>query len=333
MRVCTHSGSFHCDEVLAVSLLRLLPEYRDTEIIRTRDQTVIDTCDVVVDVGGVYDPERMRFDHHQPEFNVYFDDSHTVTRLSSAGIVYKHFAKRIFREHYGITDEETIDELYKAVYDNFIQAIDAIDNGVPIANPPLQYRITTDISSRVGRMNPSWVETDVDPNVRFQEAMKLVLGEFSQCVANNMEAFGKPKEIFLEAYKNRFNLHKSGLVIEIPRGMPFMRFMYDIEEKNDTKAEEKLCFYITYEKSNNHWRAGCTKDMNMQFDCRLPFPERLCGLRDKELQQAANIEDLVFIHRGGFTCGGKTKESVLKLISLAIEERDAKNNRLNTEKQ
>ncbi|KAK1445145.1 metal-dependent protein hydrolase like protein [Babesia gibsoni] len=286
MRVCTHSGSFHCDEVLAVSLLRLLPEYRDTEIIRTRDQTVIDTCDVVVDVGGVYDPERMRFDHHQPEFNVYFDDSHTVTRLSSAGIVYKHFAKRIFREHYGITDEETIDELYKAVYDNFIQAIDAIDNGVPIANPPLQYRITTDISSRVGRMNPSWVETDVDPNVRFQEAMKLVLGEFSQCVANNMEAF-----------------------------------------------EEKLCFYITYEKSNNHWRAGCTKDMNMQFDCRLPFPERLCGLRDKELQQAANIEDLVFIHRGGFTCGGKTKESVLKLISLAIEERDAKNNRLNTEKQ
>ncbi len=34
-------------------------------IFRTRDQKILDTCDVVVDVGGVYDPERHRYDHHQ----------------------------------------------------------------------------------------------------------------------------------------------------------------------------------------------------------------------------------------------------------------------------
>lgn len=33
--------------------------------IRTRDPAVLDTCDVVVDVGGVYDPAKNRFDHHQ----------------------------------------------------------------------------------------------------------------------------------------------------------------------------------------------------------------------------------------------------------------------------
>ena len=30
----THDGKFHCDEVLACSMLKLLPEYKDAEIVR-----------------------------------------------------------------------------------------------------------------------------------------------------------------------------------------------------------------------------------------------------------------------------------------------------------
>lgn len=61
----THDGKFHCDEVLACALLKLLPEYSDAIIKRTRDQTILDTCDIVVDVGGVFNPETHRYDHHQ----------------------------------------------------------------------------------------------------------------------------------------------------------------------------------------------------------------------------------------------------------------------------
>ena len=32
---------------------------------RSRDPKELDTCNVVVDVGGVYEPENNRFDHHQ----------------------------------------------------------------------------------------------------------------------------------------------------------------------------------------------------------------------------------------------------------------------------
>lgn len=32
---------------------------------RTRDPKVLGTCDVVVDVGGVYDAQNHRYDHHQ----------------------------------------------------------------------------------------------------------------------------------------------------------------------------------------------------------------------------------------------------------------------------
>ena len=34
-------------------------------ILRTRDASVLNTCDIVVDVGAVFDPEKKRFDHHQ----------------------------------------------------------------------------------------------------------------------------------------------------------------------------------------------------------------------------------------------------------------------------
>ncbi|XP_069133181.1 MYG1 exonuclease-like [Argopecten irradians] len=65
MKIGTHNGSFHCDEVLACFLLRQLPQYKDAQIKRTRDPAVLDTCDIVVDVGGVFDPEKNKFDHHQ----------------------------------------------------------------------------------------------------------------------------------------------------------------------------------------------------------------------------------------------------------------------------
>lgn len=34
-------------------------------MVRTRDPERLAECDVVVDVGGEYDPERHRYDHHQ----------------------------------------------------------------------------------------------------------------------------------------------------------------------------------------------------------------------------------------------------------------------------
>lgn len=61
----THDGTFHCDEVLACSLLKMLPDYKDADIMRTRNPEKLATCDVVVDVGGVYDPTKHRYDHHQ----------------------------------------------------------------------------------------------------------------------------------------------------------------------------------------------------------------------------------------------------------------------------
>ncbi len=60
-KIGTHDGAFHCDEVLACAMLKHLPQFKDAEIVRTRDQSKLDQCDIVVDVGGTYDPAKHRF--------------------------------------------------------------------------------------------------------------------------------------------------------------------------------------------------------------------------------------------------------------------------------
>jgi len=84
----THNGTFHCDEALAVFLLRQTSTYKDADLIRTRDPVKLDSCDIVVDVGAVYDPSSQRFDHHQRGFAENFGQGF-VTKLSSAGLIYK----------------------------------------------------------------------------------------------------------------------------------------------------------------------------------------------------------------------------------------------------
>lgn len=68
MKIGTHSGVFHCDDALACFMLKCLPRYKEAQIIRSRDESILKECDVVVDVGGVYDPVAQRFDHHQRGF-------------------------------------------------------------------------------------------------------------------------------------------------------------------------------------------------------------------------------------------------------------------------
>lgn len=57
-RIGTHSGTFHCDEALGCFLLQQTDKFAGAEIVRTRDPDILAQLDVVIDVGGVYDPSE-----------------------------------------------------------------------------------------------------------------------------------------------------------------------------------------------------------------------------------------------------------------------------------
>lgn len=119
VKIGTHNGAFHCDEVMACAMLKLLPKYKDAEIVRTRDSKILDTCDIVVDVGGVYDPSKHRYDHHQKTFHesvsTILPGKKWVTKLSSAGLVYVHFGKEIISQILGNTEDALIEKVFDKV--------------------------------------------------------------------------------------------------------------------------------------------------------------------------------------------------------------------------
>ncbi|XP_953480.1 uncharacterized protein TA11240 [Theileria annulata] len=297
-KIGTHNGFFHSDEALAVYMLKLLPEYRDAEVVRTRDPEVLETCDVVVDVGAVYGNylcitdfqtqrdigkvealKNFRYDHHQRDFKDFFDEEHEVTKLSSAGLVYKHFSKRLFKEVYKVADEETVEYLYKSIYDKFIEGMDAIDNGVPMCDGELKYKTNTDLSCRVSRLNPSWIDSDVaDVDERFMKAVELTGQEFEYFVNNALNVILPAKALLHKALDQRFQTHRSGKVIEVRKSCPFSEFLYKHEEENNVPDEDRVLFYLTFDDASKQWRSTCIREKGSQFKSRLPFPEHLRGI-------------------------------------------------------
>ena len=58
-----------------------------------------------------------------------------VTKLSSAGLVYKHFGKQLVAAALDKQqDSDDVQTTWLAVYKYFMEAIDGIDNGMPICN-------------------------------------------------------------------------------------------------------------------------------------------------------------------------------------------------------
>ena len=90
IKIVTHNGSFHADDLFACAFLKLL--YPKAEIIRTRDEEVIKTGNIVLDVGGIYNPEKNLFDHHQRGGAGIRPNS---IPYASLGLIWKHFGDKL----------------------------------------------------------------------------------------------------------------------------------------------------------------------------------------------------------------------------------------------
>lgn len=64
------------------------------------------------------------------------------------------------------------------MYSNFLEEIDAIDNGIEVAEGTLRYRITSTLSHRVGWLNPAWNEEGVEEDVRGRKERRGLGGEW-----------------------------------------------------------------------------------------------------------------------------------------------------------
>ncbi|XP_022909703.2 MYG1 protein C27H6.8 [Onthophagus taurus] len=326
-RIGTHDGIFHCDEALACFMLKQLPEYEDAEIIRTRDPNVLGTCDIVVDVGHIYDPKLKRFDHHQRDFEHTLSTIHpemiknkTIT-LSSAGLIYAHYGMEILSEIFKNIDfvatTECLKCLYLGVYDGFIEEIDAIDNGVPLVDGITPYKISTHLSARVSKLNPAWNSTSQEKSDElFLKAMALTGREFIEKVVELATIWWPGREIVKTAILNRFNYHTSGEVIKLERRCPWQMHLLALEKEMGIDGEIK---FVIFEDASGSWRIQAIPIAPDSFICRLFLHLDWRGLRDEQLSKVANIDGCIFVHSSGFIGGNNTEDGALKMGIATIK--------------
>jgi len=317
-RIGTHSGTFHCDEALACFLLRRTKEFEGASVTRSRDPAVLETMDAVVDVGGTYEPEKMRFDHHQKGFEETFDAKH-MTKLSSAGLVYKHFGIEVISGLMPGQSDDAVKLIYHKVYDNVIEELDAVDNGVscyPTDVVP-KYKVSSTLPQRVGMLNPSWVEGSVaDMDDRFARAIALAGGEFVDHANYYIKAWLPARDMVENAVSSRDKVDASGKILKFESGCPWKEHLFDIEKEAGILGNT---LYVLFPDEAGKWRIQCVPERPDSFVCRKALPEPWRALRDQVLSDATGVPGGIFVHAGGFIGGCETYEGALKMAQKSVE--------------
>lgn len=320
----THNGTFHCDEALAVFLLRRTTEYHGASLKRTRDLTVLKDCDIVVDVGAIYDESKNRFDHHQRGFNEVFGHGFN-TKLSSAGLVYKHFGREVIASVINTpVTEAKVEVLWLKLYKEFIEAIDGIDNGIsqyPSDVKPI-YRNRTDLSSRIGHLNPAWNQP-TDPQTvdsQFHKASLLAGEEFLGRLKYFSDAWLPAREILVHSIAlSKKNIDGSGEIILLEDYLPWKEHLFELEADPKSSTAFGVATLVIYpDEFGGTWRVQAVPVSPESFESRKALPQDWRGLRDEELSSKTGVPDCIFVHASGFIGGNKTKEGALQLAKMSL---------------
>lgn len=327
----THSGAFQADEALGVWLLRKLPQYESSTLIRTRDNEKLAPLTIVIDVGGSYVHDSLRYDHHQRGFFETFDGKPGVatgpenatgkykTKLSASGLVYKHYGRDIIGIlHPSLRENpEMLEWVFDRQYVSFMEGLDANDNGIEIADT-VKYKECTTLPLRVARLNERWNAPKGGPteDERFEKAVALCGGEFDESLEYIVNCELPARVLVEEALKARFTVHPSGQVVVFSTGgCPWKTHLYELERLHKV---ESLVKFVLYQDGSGMWRVQAVTAEGTAFTNRLGLLEEWRGLRDAALIKASGIEGGKFVHATGFIGGNATYEGALAMAAATM---------------
>jgi uncharacterized UPF0160 family protein len=287
--IVTHDNTFHADDIFACATLCIWLEEQGEEyrIIRTREQVKIDFADFVLDVGGIYDKEKNRFDHHQKG-----GAGERVNEVPYAafGLVWNAYGEKICNSP---AVAQKIDE-------HLVQAIDANDNGVDL------FSVTTEVypytvQSMLYAFRPSYTEEmDYDaPFLKLVDLAKEILKREIKKTKDMLDAEDLVKRAYANAVDKR--------VVVLDAAYPWI----------ETLDQYKNVLYVVYPKAEN-WKVEGVRVNKSSFETRKPLPLEWAGKRDLELAESTGVKDSIFCHNGRWLIVAKTKESAISLAEKAI---------------
>jgi len=297
-RIGTHSGSFHADDALGVAILHQLHPL--ASVSRTRDAEVWQTCDALVDVGGVYEVESHRFDHHQKGFS---ERRANGTPYAGAGLVWKTYGKDYVASCMPALSAIQREAVAADVDAKLIQFADAVDSGIDVPGPN-----AFGLAGIVSSFNAPWVATDSNEDQRFLDASRLagtVLRNLVLSICAEQLAATLVERAIQEANGKGGRI----LLLDTPR-VPYDRYVCEL-------APDAL-FVVYPSASGKQYQVRVIPEVLGQFKARADLPAGWAGLQDEELSAVTGVADAVFCHNGRFIAGAKTREGAWALAEKAV---------------
>ena len=283
----THNGTMHADEVFATAFLSLY--FGNFKVARVSEVPKdISTKTIIYDIG------KGKFDHHQ-----------TDARIRDTGIKYSSFG--LLFEEYGLSYLKKLKlKNTKAIYNylvkDFIEAIDAIDNGV---FPEIKsiYKIKT-VSDVIKIFNPSYGSNDKEDE-QFIKAVSLaesILTEELKNVIGKVEAGVKVKKI----------LNKTkGPILILDEYLPY-------EETVLTSLSGKKILFAIYPSNRGGYGIKTIPISTTDKTSRVYFPKSWGGLSNSDLEEVTGIKGSLFCHVNRFLMTARDSDTAIKLAEIAI---------------
>jgi len=284
--IITHHGVFHADEVSAVSLLRSFYIENDILVVRVPHQTNIDEvqellkdhCNevFVLDIGRIYNPKELKFDHHQ-----YTKDE---CDMSSAGMIYKW-----------LKDQNKISTRVAKELDNVIADIDANDIGVKPFKPG-------ELAWVINNLNSDNVYDVSLQNNQFYKAVELVSEVFSniKAKADKMdEAIVelKSSKIFKLKEDDKFSIAMIPVDAEAANKV-WYEIIHEVPEMDNVDL------IIRYNKQTGEWNAQTVST-----------PEDAFAKKGRRIRVSNPLpEGVKFVHNGEFFMVADSKEALLSYL-------------------
>lgn len=275
----THDGPFHADEVTAAALLLLSDRIDLQRIHRTRDLARLQECEYVCDVGGVYDPQLKRFDHHQATY---------AGPLSSAGMVLAYLIEE------GAFDAEEGAHLREEMMDG----VDAEDTGRMESIPGVMT-----FSSLIENFMPiDHAAPSEEVEEGFYKALEFTLGHVDRLIQ-------RFRYIRSSREKVRQVMEQKEWYLLFEQSMPWIDSFFALG------GEEHPARFVVMPSGGGHWKIrGIPPSSSKKMQVRQPLPEEWAGRSGPELVAISGIPGAIFCHKGRFILICDSKEAALQAL-------------------
>lgn len=258
-------------------------------------------------------------------------------------MIYLHFGKDIIARHTKLTAEsETVTLLWEKLYTDFVEALDANDNGISVYDPAetknLEKRfhdggvslgslvgdLNNDYSDDEGSSSPatkSPEQSQAAEDARFLTASDLMGQVFLRKLTHYHRSWLPARTKIAEAYSQLASLTPPlNQILILERALPWKDHLTTIESTQQSRSPVLYVLYAESEAPDAKWRIQAVAVSPESFESRKPLPERWRGLRDDVLSEAIGLDGCIFVHASGFIGGNKTRDGALEMARRAVED-------------